>query len=339
MAKPDKRKKPVACFNASTGELICSFHSIAEAAKESGIDRRAIWANLKGRKKQAGDYVWKYLLTEPPHKMTEKEYRSHPAISRSELWKLDESPEKFKWFRDHPMPPTPTLLFGQAVHKLLLEPETFDRDFAVMPEYDRRTKDGREAYSAFLDGVCGRSVITAADYQKAVEMAKKALSVPAVAELLTGKHEEPFFWTDEDTGEECKCRVDCLNETDGTYTVVDYKSANSAKTEVFNRDIFKYGYHVQAAHYTTGVMKSLDLTERPDFVFIVQEKSPPYAVNIITVPPEVMLAGIDKNRELLGIYHECKVTGYWPGYMGMLDEPNEAYLPSWLSLGVDESDE
>ena len=28
--------------------------------------------------------------------MNEVEYRQHPAISRSELWKLRESPEKFK---------------------------------------------------------------------------------------------------------------------------------------------------------------------------------------------------------------------------------------------------
>ena len=34
--------------------------------------------------------------------MTEKEYRQYPAISRSELWRIRESPEKFKWYREHP---------------------------------------------------------------------------------------------------------------------------------------------------------------------------------------------------------------------------------------------
>ena len=34
--------------------------------------------------------------------MTEKEYRSHPAISRSELWKIRESPEKFKYLKENP---------------------------------------------------------------------------------------------------------------------------------------------------------------------------------------------------------------------------------------------
>ena len=39
--------------------------------------------------------------------MTEKEYRRHPAISRSELWHIRESPEKFKWYREHPEQPSP----------------------------------------------------------------------------------------------------------------------------------------------------------------------------------------------------------------------------------------
>lgn len=35
--------------------------------------------------------------------MTEREYRAHPAISRSQLWKLRESPEKFRYYEDNPI--------------------------------------------------------------------------------------------------------------------------------------------------------------------------------------------------------------------------------------------
>ena len=75
--------------------------------------------------------------------MTEKEYRQHPAISRSELWHIRESPEKFKWYREHPEQPSPALIFGQVFHKLALEPNTFYDEFAVAPIIDRRTKDGK----------------------------------------------------------------------------------------------------------------------------------------------------------------------------------------------------
>ena len=76
--------------------------------------------------------------------MTEKEYRQHPAISRSELWRIRESPQKFKYFREHPPEPTPALLFGQVFHKMLLEPDTFGEEFVVAPEVNRRTKEGKQ---------------------------------------------------------------------------------------------------------------------------------------------------------------------------------------------------
>ena len=50
--------------------------------------------------------------------MTEKEYREYPAISRSELFKISESPEKFKYYQEHPEEPTPSLIFGQLFHRL-----------------------------------------------------------------------------------------------------------------------------------------------------------------------------------------------------------------------------
>lgn len=267
--------------------------------------------------------------------MTEIEYRKMDGISRSELWRLRESPEKFKWYQEHPEPPTPALTFGAAVHKILLEPDTFRDEFAVAPKCDRRTKDGREAYNAFLGASVGKSIITLADYEKAQDMANKALKAPSVKKLLAGEHEKPFFWVDDLTVEKCKCRVDCITNIDGQPTIIDYKTAKSAATHSFNRSIYNYGYHVQAAMYSDGVMAAMELTERPDFKFIVQEKYPPYAVNIVTVPPEVMLAGLDKFRELIGIYHQCRETGYWYGYTGPFDEPNEAYLLEWVKSEAD----
>ena len=72
--------------------------------------------------------------------MTEKEYRSHPSVSRSELWRLiTESPEKFIYNRENPQPPTNALIFGQAFHMAVLQPEIYDDNFVVAPSVDRRT--------------------------------------------------------------------------------------------------------------------------------------------------------------------------------------------------------
>jgi len=268
--------------------------------------------------------------------MTEKEYRSHPAVSRSELWRMSESPEKFKYFRDNPPKATPSLTFGQLIHAMILQPDTVHTDFCIELTVNRRTKEGREAYEKWLETVGDKTVISAEMWEKALAM-RDALSKNRTATaLLDGQHEVPFFWTDEDTGEECKCRADCITQTDSGLIVVDYKSTANAKPHIFNHEIYKYGYHLQAAMYTEGVMKVFELSERPEFIFIAQEKQPPYSVNIMQVTDDVMLHGIDTFREYIGIYHECNETGYWYGYNGPFDEINETFLPGWLTMGEEE---
>ena len=273
--------------------------------------------------------------------MTEKEYRSHPAISRSELWRMHDSPEKFKWFKDHPEPATPALLFGQVAHKMLLEPEDFDSEFVVAPNVDRRTKAGKAQWEEFQAEAADKTVVSQDFYQTAAEMREAVMRVPSAANLLSGngENERPFFWVDELTGVECKCRTDRIifNE-DGGVTIVDYKTSANAETGAFNSSIFKYGYNLQAAMYSEGVMKALCLTERPDFVFIVQEKKPPYSVNVVEVSEDVMTYGLDVFRELIGTYKECMDVDFWPGYTGFYDEPNESYLPGYVTLGEEQEE-
>ena len=263
--------------------------------------------------------------------MTEKEYRQREGISRSELWRLNPdnggTPEKFMWAREHPEAPTPALIFGQATHKLLLEQEDFFTAFAVLPNIDKRTKEGKASYAAFLDGLCGRQELSLADYEKAVAMTEKTLNTDFVRRLLGGEHEKPIFWTDAVTGEVCKIRLDCLTEIGGVPLIVDYKTAQDASLDGFTRHALKYGYDFQAGMYCEGVEQATGKT--PRFVFVVQEKDAPYAVNVIEADAAFIQRGKDKMRELLGIYHECKVTGKWYGYMGADTIISTMMLPSW----------
>lgn len=260
--------------------------------------------------------------------MTEHEYRQNPAISRSELWRLRESPEKFRWSKDHPDEPTPALIFGQLVHKLVLEPDSFGEAFAVSPVGDRRTKEGKAAWEQFLVDARDKTIVSTADYQKAAEMAQAISDHPLAARLLSGKHETPHFWTDQDTGEVCKCRTDAETVIDGQLWIVDYKTTADASTEGFQREANRYGYDFQAAMYSEGV--EADTGEHPRFAFVAQEKTPPYAINIFVADNDFVVRGYDIFRELLGLYHECKQTGNWFGYLGPDNTVNILELPAWL---------
>lgn len=261
--------------------------------------------------------------------MTEKEYRAAEGISRSELWKIRESPEKYKYALEHPAEPTPALIFGQMVHKLILEPETFEDDFVIMPEVDRRTKEGKTIWNDFINGAGDRTLIKISDYETALAMKNALMQNDLAAKLLSGQHEVPLFWTDEMTGEKCKARLDVLTPLSEKVIVSDYKSTNDASTEVFIRSAINYGYDMQSAYYTEAVKKTMNVDTV--FIFIVQEKEPPYAVNILSADPLFVERGHDTFRELLGIYHECKTSGNWYGYLGPQNQINVLGLPAYLA--------
>ena len=269
--------------------------------------------------------------------MNEKEYRASDGISRSELWWIRESPQKFRYYQEHKRPSTPTQVFGGAVHKLVLEPECFESEYAIAPDVDRRTKEGKAAYKAFSEALDGRDIISYIDYQKAIEMKSEALNEPFVQRLLNGQREMPIWWIDEETGELCKVRLDCLTEISGQLYVVDYKTTADASTDSFMRTAIKYGYDFQAAMYCEAVFKTL---KRPaNFVFIVQEKDEPYAVNVLVADKNFLQRGYDIFRELIGKYHDCKVNDNWWGYLGAYNVINTLYLPDYLNKVYDERTE
>ena len=265
--------------------------------------------------------------------MTEKEYRDYPAISRSELFKISESPEKFKYYQEHPEEPTPSLIFGQLFHAMALQPETVAEQFAVAPNVDRRTKAGKEAFAEFEAESEGKTVVTADMYQQATEMCEALNRNEFVKKLLKGEKEKPFFWNDDLTGEPCKCRTDCLTELGDNLIIVDLKSTENAETEAFMRSAIKYGYDLQSAMYSKGV--EVNTGKKPLFVFIAIEKKPPYAINILQADELLIRRGYDLFREYIGVYSECKKTGVWWGYLGRYNQINNLALPAYLAKEVE----
>ena len=266
--------------------------------------------------------------------MTEAEYRQKDGISRSELWRMMESPEKFHYYMSHPTPPSPALTFGAATHKMLLEPESFCDAYAVTPpDIDRRTKAGKEQYAFWLERVGDREIISNDDYELLLEMTLAAREIGFVNKLLNGEKEVPLFWTDDLTGEPCKARLDCLTTVGGKPIIVDYKTTTDASTDGFMRSAIKYGYDFQASMYCEAYKANYGTV--PTFVFIVQEKTAPYAVNILQADDVLIKRGYDIFRQLIGTYHDCKKSGNWWGYLGPYNVINNLALPAWLAKEIE----
>ena len=268
--------------------------------------------------------------------MTEKEYNEAEGVRRSDLWRMEDSAEKFRYFLDHPVEQTTAMAFGSACHKMILEPNDFGSEYAVAPQVDGRTKEGKESKARFAEENVGKTIVSADDALVMAEMEAALEACPLANELIRGEGqaEVPIFWTDPETGEKCKAKLDRVIQEDGRYVIVDYKTAAHADTERFNQEIFKLGYHFQAGFYSEGLKNALNLDYRPRFLFVAQEKKAPYSVNVIEVTEDVMAVGVAKFHDLLGKMHECKAVDIWPGYCD--DIPNEAFIPGWMSFGEDE---
>lgn len=266
-------------------------------------------------------------------KMTNKEYREHEGISKSSLSKIAKSPMHFKYYIENPQEDTPALLFGRALHKYILEKDDFFSEFAICPACDRRTKEGKETYKKFEEESVGKDVISAEDFEDIKKMYEVAYSNPYVQKLLEGEHELSFFWVDEQTGEPCKCRPDALAEIGGQHIIVDYKTTENAETEAFKQSAIKYSYDLQAGMYSEGMKKCTGNDYL--FIFIAQEKKPPYAINIVQADEFFLKEGTLLFHDLLEILHECKVKDEWPGYMGFENEVSNLSLPKWLQKAVE----
>lgn len=280
---------------------------------------------------ELGEVVKSQLIEE-----TNKIYHSNKiGISKSKLANMGKSPEYFKWILDNPQEPTNDLILGQAFHKITLEPDTFYEEFAVMPNCDRRTKEGKETYARFMEENStngDKTIITEEDYKTISGMRDSVRANKYANALLSnGNTEQSIYWVDELTNEICKCRPDYYRTIEDRILITDLKSCRQADSLSLSKDVVKYSYDLQAGMYSTGLSthfeKPLDLI---DFVFIFVEKEPPYLINVTQASRFVIDRGISLFREYLGMYAECKRTNNWYGYNGETGAPNDLLLPSYL---------
>jgi exodeoxyribonuclease VIII len=105
-----------------------------------------------------------------------------------------------------------------------------------------------------------------------------------------GKVAEPSFYWYEDKVL-CKCRPDVICQPRGPHkpheiVVVDYKTTYSCSPEYFKESVLKYGYAEQAAWYRRG-MEAAGYSVK-EFVFVAQEKKPPYASKVFIITDKQM---------------------------------------------------
>ena len=259
-------------------------------------------------------------------KNTNHEYHTGDGVSKSDLDLLHTCPAKYRYRKDNPEEiETPALLFGSMVHKLILEPEDFETEFAVAPECDLRTKAGKAIFEEFAAKAGNRKIIAAADFETAKAMRDAVMAHPKASKLMTGgETETSYYWIDDRTGVLCKCRPDKVNMN----YIIDLKTTEDASCEGFSRSMYNYRYHVQAAWYLKGY-EAVTGEKPAGFVFVAVEKKPPHEVAIYITNDVTLDLGAKEAAADLDVYAACAASGNWYGYGGETNDVMTIDLPAW----------
>nr|BDD45152.1 hypothetical protein 38 [bacterium] len=270
---------------------------------------------------------------EPNHMIVDmppEEYHTHPAVSKSGLDMVLQSPGHYVYYRDHGFPDTDALNFGSAFHTLLLEPEHFASRVHVWSGKPRNTKAGKAEWEAAQEVADGRVLIKQSEHDDMKAICEAISAHVSARVVLTGKGrvEPSLFWMDEVEEVECRCRPDWMRE-DGL--LVDLKSAIDASPEGFMKAAFNHGYHMQAAMYLDGY-RAVTGKEPAGFVFVAAEKKAPYGVGVYMADADFIELGRIKYREALTTYAGCLKADKWPMYP---DEILPLNLPPWAQKQLD----
>ena len=238
--------------------------------------------------------------------LTRAEYDQEDALSFTGLKELLKSPAHYQHFRTAQREETKALIIGAATHSAVLTPDLFKDAYAMAPECDRRTKEGKAVWEAAQAALKpGQRVLGFDDYQHVMNLAD------AVTKLWNpgpdAWNETPLFGTTEH-GTPLKGIPDCIS-ADGW--IWDLKTTSESIDERGAlRTILNYKYHVQAAHYIR-----LAQCHRADILghrIILVEKDAPHSDAMYEIAGEVLQAGRDECQRAYKLFDDCRADGYWP---------------------------
>lgn len=235
-------------------------------------------------------------------------------------------PALFRWWRDHPQPPSTAFDLGHAAHRMVLGKGA---ELYEITAKDWRTKKARDG----ADWARGRGRVPLLTEQFNAALKMAAALQREIPGLFgeAGHTEQVIVWTDQETEVRCKAMLDwwrpastLARHPHDRAVIVDYKTCADASTAAVARSIASYGYHVQAAWYIDA-LDAIGVQAQVAFVF--QEKTEPYLVNVVEVDDQALFFGREKVDLALHVYRDCLESGIWPGYH--TGQINKITLPRW----------
>lgn len=214
---------------------------------------------------------------------------------------------------------------GRIVHSAILEPDTFDEAYVVMPSFGAmQSSTNRATRDAWLASLPDSTAVVKQE-EKALAMAmREAVLQHKLARLVIegGRSEVTMRWVDDRTGIKSKARADFWNADMGF--ALDLKTTDDASPWAFGRSVAQYRYHQQHAHYASGFR----IVDKPirNYLILCVEKSAPHAVALYHVDAAGEERGFQILHRAMDRLATCIATDSWPGYSESIEPIT---MPLW----------
>jgi len=219
--------------------------------------------------------------------MTLEQLNERP-LSYSSLKQFAISPAHYMAYLNKPRKETPELLFGSALHCILLTPELFNDSYLISRKFDMRKNADKEEYNALLSSAeqTGKKIIQDdmhTDLINLTDIVKENLDFQTI--ICNSQTEK------KDLFELYGLPFIAIKDIVRDNITIDIKTVQNASLEAINKDFFNYQYYLQAAIYGG------------DFAFYIIEKNEPYYNGLLEVEQEFIDYGLTKLEKLCSAFN------------------------------------
>lgn len=237
-----------------------------------------------------------------------EQYHSTNQISSSGLKSIWKNSYSVKQFLNQKYVASKAFEIGTAIHTLCLEGrEKYNQEnYVITEKIDRRTKAGKTAMEHHQKAVNGRTIIDSNDHYMIEELFKNFNRNKKAVDYCKGTVELSHYT--EIDGVPVKVRPDCINVK--KQFISDIKTTQSANPKDFKREIFKFGYHLQAAFYCDALQIPVE-----NFRFVAMQKTYPFTVEVYGLSDDTIQYGRNAYKEALGYWKTYLETGIPTDYI------------------------
>jgi hypothetical protein len=226
----------------------------------------------------------------------------------SELCEMSRSPAHYKYACENPSPMTRAMTVGAICDAIVFE----TRKWAIYPG---KVRNGKE-WDLFAQLHKDQVICIQSEYEEAIGAAEAVLNDPVIRSmgLLNGERQRCMQW--EYQGVSCAAGIPGQRggfDVLGAAFIFELKATANAEPYQLKKHAFRMLWHAQLAFYKPGA-ESIGHKIEHCYIGAV-EQSPPHAVTVLELSPEVIESGSKSISRWIEMYKACELSGVWPGYV------------------------